>query len=256
VMRRLPKAEIHERVERAIKLVQLQAHADKLPGQLSGGQQQRVAIARAIVIEPPLILMDEPLSNLDAKLRLEMRVEIRAIHRALGRATVYVTHDQEEALSLADRVVVMKDGVVRQVGTPEELYHRPANLDVANFMGFQNVIACETRATGGNAVTIRHGGLTLNGTAREPLGTRGVAVFRPEDIMPVSGGANAIPAEIISVDYGGREYLLKAKAGDDVILHARSEHRVTAGERVTLGIPAERVLVFAADAPALRAAAE
>jgi putative spermidine/putrescine transport system ATP-binding protein len=256
MMRKLPKAEIHERVERAIKLVQLQAHTEKLPGQLSGGQQQRVAIARAIVIEPPLILMDEPLSNLDAKLRLEMRAEIRAIHRALGRATVYVTHDQEEALSLADRVVVMKDGVVRQVGTPEELYHRPANLDVANFMGFQNAIDCETRSGGGDAVTVRAGTMTLTGTARERLGARGIAVFRPEDIMPVTGGANAIAAEIISIDYGGREFLLKAKTADGVILHARSEHRVTPGERITLGIEPTRLLVFAADAPQLRAAAE
>ena len=113
---------------------------DKLPGQLSGGQQQRVAIARAIVIEPPLVLMDEPLSNLDAKLRLEMRAEIRRIHELIGSATIYVTHDQEEALSLADRIVVMRAGEVRQVGTPEELYVRPAHADVAEFMGYRNQI--------------------------------------------------------------------------------------------------------------------
>ena len=112
--------------------------ADKLPGQLSGGQQQRVAIARAIVIEPPLVLMDEPLSNLDAKLRLEMRAEIRRIHELVGSTTIYVTHDQDEALSLADRIVVLRDGVVRQVGTPEELYARPAHADVAEFMGYRN----------------------------------------------------------------------------------------------------------------------
>src|SRR6185295_4977162 len=123
-MRRLPKAEIAARVDKAIRMVQLEAHAEKLPGQLSGGQQQRVAIARAIVIEPPLVLMDEPLSNLDAKLRLEMRAEIKRIHRQLGRATVYVTHDQEEALSLADRIVVLQDGRTQQIGTPEELYAR------------------------------------------------------------------------------------------------------------------------------------
>ena len=109
-----------------MRLVQLTGQEHKLPGQLSGGQQQRVAIARAIVIEPPLILMDEPLSNLDAKLRLETRAEIRRIHRELGRATIYVTHDQDEALSLADRIVVMKDGVVQQIGTPDEVYAQPA----------------------------------------------------------------------------------------------------------------------------------
>ena len=122
-------------------LVRLAGQADKLPGQLSGGQQQRVAIARAIVIEPPLVLMDEPLSNLDAKLRLEMRAEIRRIHDLLGSATIYVTHDQDEALSLADRIVVMRDGLVRQVGTPEELYARPLHADVAEFMGYRNIIA-------------------------------------------------------------------------------------------------------------------
>ena len=120
-------------------MVRLGGQADKLPGQLSGGQQQRVAIARAIVVEPPLVLMDEPLSNLDAKLRLEMRAEIRRIHSMLGCATIYVTHDQEEALSLADRIVVMIDGQTRQIGTPEELYARPAHPDVAEFMGYRNL---------------------------------------------------------------------------------------------------------------------
>src|SRR5512144_2517529 len=117
-MRGVAGAEIESRVANAIRLVQLTGQAHKLPGQLSGGQQQRVAIARAIVIEPPLILMDEPLSNLDAKLRVETRAEIRRIHNELGRATIYVTHDQDEALSLADRIVVMKDGVVQQIDTP------------------------------------------------------------------------------------------------------------------------------------------
>ena len=124
-MRRAPKEEIRGKVDAALDLVQLRAHAEKLPGQLSGGQQQRVAIARAIVIEPPLVLMDEPLSNLDAKLRLEMRTEIKRIHRELGRSTVYVTHDQDEALSLADRIVVLHEGKTQQIGNPEELYAQP-----------------------------------------------------------------------------------------------------------------------------------
>ena len=125
-MRGLPKAEIERKRRRGAQPGAARRPGHKLPGQLSGGQQQRVAIARAIVIEPPLVLMDEPLSNLDAKLRLEMRAEIRRIHDQLGSATIYVTHDQDEALSLADRIVVMRDGAVRQVGTPEELYARPA----------------------------------------------------------------------------------------------------------------------------------
>ena len=129
---------MERRVEEALNLVRLQGQGHKLPGQLSGGQQQRVAIARAIVIEPPLVLMDEPLSNLDAKLRLEMRAEIRRIHNQLGATTVYVTHDQDEALSLADRVVVLRDGEIRQVGEPSDLYERPNHLDVAEFMGYRN----------------------------------------------------------------------------------------------------------------------
>ncbi len=185
-----------------------------------------------------------------------MRAEIRSIHRQLGRATVYVTHDQEEALSLADRVVVMKDGLVRQVGTPEDLYHRPADLDVANFMGFQNAIPCETVRTGGTQATVRHRGLTLTGTARQPLGASCVAVFRPEDVMPGDNAGNAIPVEVASVDYGGREFLLKAQTADGVIIHARSEHRVSAGERINLTIAPERVLVFAVDAAEMRVAAE
>jgi len=139
-MQGIAKAENARKVDEALSIVRLGDQGDKLPGQLSGGQQQRVAIARAIVIEPPLVLMDEPLSNLDAKLRLEMRAEIRRIHELIGSATIYVTHDQEEALSLADRIVVMRAGEVRQVGTPEDLYVRPARPDVAEFMGYRNHI--------------------------------------------------------------------------------------------------------------------
>ena len=147
VTQRRPKAEIARRVDQALALVRLETQADKLPGQLSGGQQQRVAIARAIVVEPPLVLMDEPLSNLDAKLRLEMRAEIRRIHTMLGCSTIYVTHDQEEALSLADRILVMIDGQTRQLGTPEELYARPAHADVAEFMGYRNLFPCRAETT-------------------------------------------------------------------------------------------------------------
>src|SRR5204863_5730454 len=159
MMRRTPAEEMKARVARAFQLVQLTGHEDKLPGQLSGGQQQRVAIARAIVIEPPLLLMDEPLSNLDAKLRLEMRAEIRRIHRQLGRSTIYVTHDQDEALSLADRIVVMKDGVMQQVATPQEVYAQPSNLDVARFMGYRNVIALDVEKTDGDRVTVSGQGI-------------------------------------------------------------------------------------------------
>src|SRR3954449_12143789 len=157
MMRGVPKAEAARRIDEAIALVHLKGQEHKLPGQLSGGQQQRVAIARAIVVEPPLVLMDEPLSNLDAKLRLEMRAEIRRIHATLGATTIYVTHDQEEALSLADRIVVLRDGVIRQVGTPAELFARPAHRDVAEFMGFRNAIpGTIARVEDGEAVFVAH----------------------------------------------------------------------------------------------------
>src|SRR6516225_2181431 len=162
-MHGIAKDKIERKVDEALSIVRLGDQGDKLPGQLSGGQQQRVAIARAIVIEPPLVLMDEPLSNLDAKLRLEMRAEIRRIHELIGSATIYVTHDQEEALSLADRIVVMRDGVVRQVGVPEDLYTRPAHADVAEFMGYRNLVVCQVWKAG-NGVSLRIGGAVMQGT--------------------------------------------------------------------------------------------
>src|SRR5881397_3344116 len=159
--------DIGKRVMRVVEMVQLIGQEHKLPGQLSGGQQQRVAIARAIVIEPPLVLMDEPLSNLDAKLRIETRAEIRRIHRELGRATIYVTHDQDEALSLADRIVVMKDGVVQQIATPPELYAQPANLHVARFMGYRNVLEVDVVREDGERVTVAAPDVNLTGLRKQ-----------------------------------------------------------------------------------------
>ena len=183
-MRGLPRAEIDKRVAEAAALVRLQGQTEKLPGQLSGGQQQRVAIARAIVVEPPLVLMDEPLSNLDAKLRLEMRAEIRRIHNTLGATTIYVTHDQEEALSLADRIVVLRDGQVRQVGTPEDLFMRPDHLDVAEFMGFRNKVKGKVVSAVEGRATVAVGGAEIGGRAREVVsaGAGGYLAIRPEDL--------------------------------------------------------------------------
>src|SRR5215472_15165119 len=150
-MRGVGRTEIGDRVDAVLRLVRLTEHAAKHPGQLSGGQQQRVAIARAIVVQPQLVLMDEPLSNLDAALRLEMRSEIRRIHQEFGLTTIYVTHDQEEALSLADRLVVLRDGQVSQVGTPAELYEHPSGPYVAAFMGYRNLL--DLVAVGANRAT-------------------------------------------------------------------------------------------------------
>ena len=138
--RRLARAEIERKVAEALALVGLSAFADRRPAQLSGGQQQRVALARTLVIEPEVLLLDEPLSNLDAKLRVEMRAELRRLQRKLGITAIYVTHDQEEANAIADRIAVLNEGRIQQIGTPIELYDRPANRFVATFLGTVNLI--------------------------------------------------------------------------------------------------------------------
>ncbi len=239
-MQRKSRAEIDRRVNEALALVRLVAQAEKLPGQISGGQQQRVAIARAIVVEPPLVLMDEPLSNLDAKLRLEMRAEIRRIHGLLGSSTIYVTHDQDEALSLADRIVVLRDGTVRQIGTPEELYQRPAHADVAEFMGFRNLLP--VRMVDGRVMV---GGVAMQATPVDLAGDGdGLAAIRPDDLLALSGGP--LSATVASAEYRGRDFYGIAHATDGTELHFRSESRVAAGDAVRLGVEPGRMLVFAA----------
>jgi putative spermidine/putrescine transport system ATP-binding protein len=244
VSQRRPKEEIARRVDEALALVRLRDQADKLPGQLSGGQQQRVAIARAIVVEPPLVLMDEPLSNLDAKLRLEMRAEIRRIHQLLGCSTIYVTHDQDEALSLADRIVVLRDGQVRQIGTPQELYARPAHPDVAEFMGYRNLVRTVAEPAG-DAVSVMVGGARLFGVPVDPVQGPAVAAIRPEDM--VAGADGPITATVEAAEYRGRDYYGFARVADGTELFFRSDVRVGAGETVRLGAAAERVLVYRAD---------
>jgi putative spermidine/putrescine transport system ATP-binding protein len=240
-----PKDEIARKVEEALSIVRLGQQGDKLPGQLSGGQQQRVAIARAIVIEPPLVLMDEPLSNLDAKLRLEMRAEIRRIHDLIGSATIYVTHDQEEALSLADRIVVMRDGAVRQVGTPTELYARPAHADVAEFMGYRNLLSARVLGGSGTGdVQVSVGGAALKGVAieRRPDGQAIVAV-RPDDLKPANDGP--VAATVESAQYHGRDFYCSGRASDGTELYFCSALPVQKGETVRLAADPARVLIYA-----------
>ncbi|WP_118183621.1 ABC transporter ATP-binding protein [Paraburkholderia phosphatilytica] len=247
-MRGVAKRDAQRRAREALQLVQLVGHERKLPGQLSGGQQQRVAIARAIVIEPPLVLMDEPLSNLDTKLRIEMRAEIRRIHTQLNRATIYVTHDQDEALSMADRIVVMKEGVVQQVATPREVYGRPKNLHVARFMGYRNVVPAQLDGAQGEFVKLGAAGVALTGTAMASFDAKDVAVaLRPEDFERAAPGAtNAFDAQVTAVEYGGRDSLIRAKApfGE---LWARLPGEFSEGERVTLSVPPARTLVYPAE---------
>ncbi len=246
-MRGVAKAEAEPRIDKALATVRLESQAAKLPGQLSGGQQQRVAIARAIVVEPPLVLMDEPLSNLDAKLRLEMRQEIRRIHAGLGSVTLYVTHDQDEALSLADRIVVLRDGEIRQVGTPEDLYARPATLDVADFMGFRNRIAGVVTAQSGATVTLDVGGVALTGMTHGAVvgvGGNAVAAIRPDDMVAVGDGGDGLPAIVEAIEYRGRDYFGQARGPGDSELFFRSGVKLGIGAPVRLGAEPGKVLVF------------
>jgi putative spermidine/putrescine transport system ATP-binding protein len=248
-MRRLPRAEIRRRVDDALRLVRLEEHAGKLPGQLSGGQQQRVAIARAVVLEPSLVLMDEPLSNLDAKLRLEMRTEIRRLHQTLGLTTVYVTHDQEEALSLADRLVVLRAGRVQQIGTPEELHTKPANRHVADFMGYRNLLPLRAGTRQGAGIAVEIEGHRFAGTpvgAPEP-GDEVVAGIRPEDLRIGPAGGTGVPATVEVVEYQGREFAVEARTAGGLALHLRSADRPAVGDRITVGVEPHRLLLFPAD---------
>nr|WP_269328332.1 ABC transporter ATP-binding protein [Kineosporia mesophila] len=249
-MRRLPKPEIARRAAQALELVHLEDQAGKLPGQLSGGQQQRVAIARAVALEPSVVLMDEPLSNLDAKLRLEMRTEIRRLHQSLGLTTIYVTHDQEEALSMADRLVVLRHGQVQQIGTPEELHSHPVSWPVADFMGCRNLFAgslLTPAADRGEAAMVDVLGLRIEGTAAAHVETPGaVAVgIRPEDIevVPVPG-PHTVDATVSVVEYQGREFAVEALTGPGLRLHVRTAERLVPGDPVALRLPPERLLVF------------
>ena len=252
-MRGIAKSEAEPRVEKALATVRLESQAGKLPGQLSGGQQQRVAIARAIVVEPPLVLMDEPLSNLDAKLRREMRQEIRRIHAGLGSVTLYVTHDQDEALSLADRIVVLRDGEIRQIGTPEDLYARPAHPDVADFMGFRNRLAGIVTAFDGSTVTLDVGGAQLVGMAHLApsnggvlgVGAKALAAIRPDDMVAVGEIAAGLPATVEALEYRGRDYFGQARGPGGAELFFRSSVKVAPGETIRLGADPQKVLVFA-----------
>jgi putative spermidine/putrescine transport system ATP-binding protein len=181
-VRRLGKAERAERVDEALRLVGLEAYAGRRPRQLSGGQQQRVAMARALATRPAVLLLDEPLSNLDAKLRREMRVELRAIQRRVGTTMVFVTHDQEEALSLSDRIAVLNGGRLEQLGTPDEVYRRPASRFVAQFIGAANVLEGTVREDG----VLDAGGIALDAPGLVP-GHEAVVAIRPERIRLVQG---------------------------------------------------------------------
>ena len=218
-MRKTPAGEIAERVAGALRLVRLDQLGDRLPRQLSGGQQQRVALARALVIRPDVLLLDEPLSNLDAKLRQDVRVEIRELQKQLGLTTVMVTHDQEEALTMADRLVVMSEGRIRQIGSQQDLYERPADRFVADFVGRSTFIEGRVEAPGR---FVSEGGLVIacEATAAGPA----ALALRPERLALLVDGATS-PDNVFDGTVEFVSYL-----GNSIDIHARISPR----ERVVL----------------------
>ncbi|AFL95882.1 iron(III) ABC transporter ATPase [Thermococcus cleftensis] len=233
-LRKVPKEEIKKKVQWALELVKLEGFADRYPTQLSGGQQQRVAIARALVVEPKVLLLDEPLSNLDAKLRLEMRSEIRRIQRELGITVIYVTHDQEEAMAISDRIAVMNVGTVEQVGTPKEIYESPRTEFVASFMGKTNVIPAKVVERNGDRVTVEFEGIRLDGLYYTEKSDDVVIVIRPERIKlkPVEN-AVSFTGTVDLVEYYGFFIEVVGLFGDTRIIARTISDREVAGLRPT-----------------------
>jgi putative spermidine/putrescine transport system ATP-binding protein len=256
-VKKRPKDQIKKRVGELLEMINMPEKADRYPYQLSGGQQQRVALARALVIEPQVLLLDEPLSALDAKIRVSLRSEIRAIQRQLGITTVYVTHDQEEALSLSDRVVVMSQGRMEQVGTPFEIYNFPATAFVASFVGTLNAV--EARIAQAADRTLSLAGTPIR-TASEVRGAAGELVtvaIRPEmitfDGTGAADGANRLAATVDDVAFLGAVVRVRTTLEDGSRVSVdtfNNPHLAvpTAGTPVTLRFPPEACLVLARDA--------
>jgi len=246
-----PKQEIKRRVDEAAKILDLERFLDRKPKALSGGQRQRVALGRAIVREPDAFLMDEPLSNLDAKLRVQTRAEILRLQQRLDTTTVYVTHDQVEAMTMGDRIAVMSEGVLQQVGTPPELYMRPVNKFVAAFIGspamnFANVHADQGKLKMGSNL------LHLTGSrakiAQERHGRQLEIGFRPEDLEIANGagdGAVRFPAKVDVVEYLGNQELLHADVeGNEILALVSSDRNVQVGDNVEFTIPSDKLHLF------------
>ncbi|HEX2556254.1 MAG TPA: ABC transporter ATP-binding protein [Microvirga sp.] len=247
-MRKVPRPEREARSREALRLVRLEKLAERLPRQLSGGQQQRVALARALAIRPDVLLLDEPLSNLDAKLREEVRIEIHDLQRQLGLTTIMVTHDQEEALTVADRLVVMADGEIRQVGHQRDLYERPADRFVAGFVGRSTFLEGRVAEPG---LFETAGGLRLKADTEGVLGPASLAL-RPERLTVGAGGHdNQLPGVVEFVSYLGAvlEARVRLSPEDRVVVQLPNRSGVpplAIGQSVEIGWPREAGLVFAA----------
>ena len=248
--RHLPKNEIKQRVDEILETVKITQYADRLPERLSGGQQQRVALARAIVIKPDVLLMDEPLSNLDAKLRLEMRQAIRKIQREVGITTVYVTHDQEEAMSISDTIAVMNAGKIQHIGTPRDIYQRPANTFVATFIGRTNIL--DARMEQGTLVFPTGERFTRDSWRTIPDGPVKVSV-RPEEFVvhhadEKAGGLSAVLEDSVYLGLNTHYYLkLTGGASVELIQESAIDEKLEPGSAVTLTLKEEKINIFSED---------
>ena len=251
--RKVPKDEMKRRVDEIIDTVQIREHAEKSPNELSGGQQQRVALARAIVIQPSVLLMDEPLSNLDAKLRVEMRTAIRDIQKEVGITTVYVTHDQEEALVVSDRIAVMNFGKIQQIGTPLELYTRPANLFVAGFVGTNNIFDGVVTTDGGSPA-VKIGSLTVRTANLDPSvpdGEKVKAAVRPEEFR-FTDSMNSLKGTVKARTFLGRYIDYEILLSDGKVVNVSQDagdfaNMLDVGADACLTADDKRVNVFSAD---------
>ncbi len=246
-----PRAEIDARVRRAASILQIEDLLARKPRQLSGGQRQRVAIGRAIVKEPRVFLFDEPLSNLDAELRVQMRVEIHRLHRELGATMVYVTHDQEEAMTMADRIVVLRDGRVQQIGPPLELYRRPANRFVAGFIGSpkMNFLGVEPAADGDGPALRLPGGSLLSLPAAAGNGEPRTLGIRPEHLelrVPAAEEDPALRGEIFVVERLGAESQVhvRLEGGERVVAIVAGERELSPGTPCSLHFAPRRAYLF------------
>ena len=255
--RKLSKEEINERTEKFMGLMKIDQYADRLPEKLSGGQQQRVALARALAIEPDVLLMDEPLSNLDAKLRVEMRTVIKEIQNRLGITTVYVTHDQEEAMAISDRIAVMSQGVIQQIGTPKTLYQRPVNSFVATFIGRSNILPATIKVKGGDTfVSFPEGyDVKMDNLVNAKDGDKVKVSVRPEELY-ISGvgpknGENYLSGKVLYSTFLGlnTHYIVELSDGmrTEIIQESQIDDIIKNGTEIKLSLKAEKINVFTED---------
>ena len=238
------KKEVRERAEEGLRLVGLAGYGKRLPSELSGGQQQRVAIARALVLEPAVLLFDEPLSNLDAKLRRRVREDIRELQQKLGLTSVYVTHDQEEALAVSDRIIVMRNAEIAQQGSPRDLYESPADNFVADFIGDANLVEARIETVQGDEALVRFGEVERRLPARGLQPGAVKLAIRPEAIrIARNGGAGLLQAEVLKATYLGShmEYTLGTPLGELFVVDSDIEHYARAGDRVAVDLASRGV---------------